>query len=189
MRQPSFFEGVAVAMTAALFGSVLYTALSPFSSSDGLLRLLVAGIGLSYVVYLLVRSREPVGRITALACWVLVAGSAWLIQLSLPLYLLVHLGLIWFLRSLYFYSSLFSALVDLVLTGLGLATGIWAAIQTGSLFLSLWCFFLVQALFVAIPATMNRKPASGSLERDREDRFQYAHRVAESALRRLSSIR
>ena len=70
-----------------------------------------------------------------------------------------------------------------------LAAGIWAATQTGSLFLSLWCFFLVQALFVAIPVNMNRKTAPGSSQRDPEDRFQHAHRVAESALRRLSSLR
>ena len=189
MKQPSFFEGVAVALTAALLGSVLYAALSTFVSSGGLLRLLIAGMGLAYIVYLLVRSRERVGRVTALVGWVLVAAATWFLQPPLSLYLLVHLGLVWFIRSLYFYSSLLSALADLVLSGLALAAGIWAATQTGSLFLSLWCFFLVQALFVAIPVNMNRKTAPGSSQRDPEDRFQHAHRVAESALRRLSSLR
>jgi len=36
------------------------------------------------------------------------------------MYLLVHLGLIWLIRSLYFYSSVLSALADLGLGGLGL---------------------------------------------------------------------
>jgi len=188
MKHPSFSEGIAVALIAALLGSVLYTALSPFSPTDGLLRLLIAGIGLSYVFYLLTRSRERVGRVTVLACWILVAGSTWFMQSSLPLYLLVHLGLVWLIRSLYFYSSLLSALADLVLTGIGLAAGVWAATQTGSLFLSLWCFFLVQALFIAIPVDISRKSAPGSLQQVREDRFQHAHHAAESALRRLSSI-
>lgn len=188
MKQPSFLEGVGVALVAALLGSVLHTALSPIGDGDGLLRLLIAGLGLGYIVYLLIRSPERVGRITSLVGWGLAAVAIWLLQPSLPLFLLVHLGLIWLVRSLYFYAGLLSALADLVLTGLGLAAGIWAATHTASLFLGLWCFFLVQALFVAIPAAVNRDTAAGLSHQASEDPFHYAHRAAESALRRLSSL-
>ena len=52
--------------------------------------------------------------------------------------------------------------------------------------LSLWSFFLVQALFVAIPPHLGRRSQS---ERGPEDTFQRAHRNAEQALRRLASVR
>ncbi|MGH8652343.1 MAG: hypothetical protein ACREYE_09290 [Gammaproteobacteria bacterium] len=65
-----------------------------------------------------------------------------------------------------------SALADLGLNALGLTAAIWAVKQSGSLFASIWCFFLVQALFVAIPARLSRKPEKP--DRDSEDRFQHS---------------
>ncbi len=188
MKQPTFFEGVAVALGASLIGSVLYTALTLVFAGGGVLRLLVAGIGFGYVAYLLSRSRERVGRITVLVAWALVAVATWLLEPALPLYLLVHVSFIGLIRSLYFHSSLLSALGDLGLTGLGLAAAIWAASHSGSLFLSIWCFFLVQALFVAIPSRLSREGRADRTERDSEDRFERAHRVAEAAVRKLSSV-
>jgi hypothetical protein len=189
MKRPTFFEGVAVALTASLVGGALYAALTPAFGSGAVLRLLIAGVSFGYVVYLLTRSRGRIGRPTALATWAVVAGAGWLLGLSLPLYLAVHLGAVWLIRSLYFHASLLAALLDLGLNGLGLGALIWAATLSGSLFLSIWCFFLVQALFVAIPARMHRGPAHVPPARGGEDRFERAYRVAQSALRKLSSIR
>ncbi len=59
--------------------------------------------------------------------------------------------MLWLIRSLYFYDSVLSALVDLGLTGVALVTAIWAWLASNNLFLAFWCFFLVQALFVLIP--------------------------------------
>lgn len=189
MRHPTFFEGVAVALTASLVGGVLYTALTPTLGSGAVLRLLIAGLSLGYIVYLLTRSRGRIGRPTALAVWAVVAGAGWLLGLSLPLYLLVQLAAVWLIRSLYFHASVLAALLDLGLNGLGLAALIWAATLSGSLFLSIWCFFLVQALFVAIPARVRRNGAGVVPARGGEDRFQRAYRVAETAVRKLSSNR
>ncbi|MGH8576033.1 MAG: hypothetical protein ACREXX_07925 [Gammaproteobacteria bacterium] len=80
-----------------------------------------------------------------------------------------------------------SALADLGLNALSVMATVWAVRQTGSVLLGIWCFFLVQALFVAIPPAMQRKKR-GSGEPEAEDRFQEAYRVAESALRSLTSI-
>ena len=188
MKQPTFLEGVAVALTASLLGSALYSVLSSAFPAGAVLRLLIAGIGLAYVLYLLSRSRERVGRVTVVAAWTLVTGVIWFIEPPLLPYVLVQLGFIWLTRSLYFYSSVLPALADLGLHGLGLASAIWAAGQTGSVFLSLWCFFLVQALFVAIPARLNRRNRETPAGPENEDRFQRAHRTAEAAVRKLSSI-
>jgi len=189
MKQPTFFEGVAVALAASLLGSALYNVFSSAFPADAVLRLLIAGIGLAYVLYLLSRSRERVGRVTVVAGWTLVTGVIWFIDPPLLPYVLVQLGFIWLTRSLYFYSSVLPALADLGLNGLGLSSAIWAAGQTGSVFLSLWCFFLVQALFVAIPTRLGRRNKRTPAGPEHEDRFQHAHRTAEAAVRKLSSIR
>ncbi len=186
MNRPTFLEGVVVAFAASAAGSVLFTVLGAVLPGGLLLRLLIAGLGLSYVLYLLKRSRDRIGRITTLAAWVLLAAAIWFLQPPLPLYLLLHAGALWLIRSLYFYQSLLSALADLGLHALSVIAAVWAVRQTGSVLLSIWCFFLVQALFVAIPSTMGRDKRGAG---ESEDRFQQAYRVAESALRNLTSVR
>ncbi len=189
MRKPTFFEGAGVALIAALAGSALYAALDAVFPGVLVMRIVVAGIGLAYLLYLLSRSDERIGRITMLAVWCLATVAIWFLVPSSALYLLLHIGLIWLIRSLYFYTGVLSALLDLGLNGLALAAAIWAALQSGSIFLSLWSFFLVQALFVAVPTSIRQRKAGGQQQRQNEDRFQQAHRAAESALRKLSSVR
>ncbi len=188
MKHPTFFQGVAVALAASLIGSILFTALTPMFAGAVVLRLLIAGISFGYIVYLLGHSLVQVGRVTVVAFWVLLAGIIGLLDLSLPLYLLMHVVAIWLIRSLYYYSSLLCALADLGLNVLSLSAAVWAFIHTGSLFLGIWCFFLVQALFVAIPAHINGTPGGSDPRRRNEDSFKRAHRTAQAAVRKLSSI-
>jgi len=185
VKRPGFFEGAVVALVATIAGGACYSALTTVFPSTGVLRLLIAALGLAYIVYLLRRNEERVGRITTIALWLLAAVALWIFEPPSLLYLCGHLALVWLVRSLYFHSSLLAALADLGLVALGLAAAVWAARQSGSVALSLWCFFLVQALFVAIPA---RFPAEGGSANDAlpEDRFQRAHQTAEAALRSLS---
>ena len=187
MKPPTFLEGAGVALALSLAGGVLYTALDTVFPHVPVLRLLIAGIGLAYVIYLLRRSPERVGRVTAVAAWLLVASVLWFTQPPLLLYVIGHLGTLWLIRSLYFYSSALSALADLSLNGLGLSAAIWAVTRTGSVLLGLWCFFLVQALFAVIPKSIPRKPGKAAAGYESEDRFQHAYRVAETAVRKLSS--
>ncbi len=187
MRRPTFFEGVALALATSLVGSALYSVLSLVLPVGDVLRLLIAGTGLAYVLYLLSRSRESLGRVTVIAVWLLAAGATWFIAPQLILYTIIHLGLIWLTRSLYFYSSVLSALADLGLNGLSTAFAVWAASHTGSVFLSLWCFFLVQALFVAIPSRLPRRHSITPAGSGWDDRFQKAQRSAETAVRKLSA--
>ena len=186
MRTPTLLEGVGVALAASIAGSVTHTALAAVAGG-GVLRLVGTGLALGYVAYLLARSPERVGRITALATWGVTAVLIWLAAPPLALFLLLHLGALWLLRSLFFHSSLFSAAADLGLSLLALAAGTWAVVHAGSLLLGIWCFFLVQALFVFVPSGLVRPSAAGRQER--EDPFEHAHRVAEAAVRRLTSTR
>ncbi len=187
MTRPTFLEGVAVAIGASLFGGIAYTALTTLLPGSAAFRISVAGIGLAYVVYLLIRSRDRVGRVTTFTAWAVVAIAAWLLEPPLALYGSVHVGLVWLIRSLYFYSSALSAMADLGLNLASVAAAIWAATESSSPFLSIWCFFLVQALFVAIPVRMGEEERKTQLEDSNDDRFEHAHRAAQGALRRLSS--
>ena len=181
MTRPSFLEGAVLALAASIGGSILYSGLDYLLGAGLAVRLLVAALGLAYLLYVLVRSEARVGRLVSLAAWLLLAVAAWLLSLPLSLYLLAHVGAVWLSRALYFYPSPLPALADLGLQGLALAAALWALSHTASPLLGIWCFFLVQALF--IPLGAGKAPQ----ERDREDRFQHAYASAEAALRKLSS--
>jgi hypothetical protein len=187
MKQPTFFEGVTVAIVASVIGSGLYTVMISVFPGSAVSRLLIAVLGLGYVVYLLSRSRERIGRLTVSVAWFLAAGILWIIDLPLTPYLLIHIGLIWLIRSLYFYSGVIPALADLGINAVSLTAALWALSHSQSVLLSIWSFFLVQALFVFIPNRLRQSSGGWQSNRIDEDRFQRAYQAAEAALRKLSS--
>jgi hypothetical protein len=184
VTRPTFLEGVLVALAASVAGSVLHTTSAALlGGSDPWL--LVALLALGYVLYLLRRAPARAGRVTALAAWAGAAALLWLSAPSLALFVLLQVGMIWLLRSLFFHAGPLAALGDLGLSALALGSGLWAFLHTGSLLLALWSFFLVQALFVALPQGATRRPDPTPAA----DRFELAHRAAEAAVRRLASSR
>ena len=188
MKMPSFLEGATVALIASLVGWVGSIALTTVYAGGTVMRLIVAGLALAYIFYLLSRSHERIGRFTILIAWLALAVVIWLFSPSLSVYLLAHVGLIWLIRSLYFYSSFLPAIIDLGLNGLCLATAFWAFSQSNSLFLSIWCFFLTQALFVSIPNHLGKENSAARLKSPQDDYFEQAHQVAEAALRKFTSL-
>ena len=185
-KQATFLDGVAVAFVAAISAAVLLTALPQVFGMDIAFRLVVSAIGFGYILYLLHRSHEPVGRIAVIALWTVLTTVVWLLNLPLLAYMGVQLGAIWLIRSLYFYTSVLSAFADLGLSGMSLLTAFWAVSWTGSIFLSLWCFFLLQSLFVFIPASWKAKTFKGKKSPSGENPFDLAHRAAEAAVHKLS---
>jgi hypothetical protein len=186
MKQPTFFEGVAFALAVSVVGSVLFTVLAAILPIDSVSKLLIAVASLGYIAYLLLRSRERLGRITLVALWLLLTAAAWIFSPSLALYGALQLGMIWTARSLYHHGSLLSASADMALNALAVAAAMWTAYQTGSLFLTTWCFFLVQALFVYIPSRPFREQKHTDRSGVDEQRFQQAQRAAYAALQRLA---
>ncbi len=180
---PSLGAGLLAAFLLSSGGAAVLAAATPWLGTAATLRIVIAALGFAYTWYVIARSGERVGRITTVACWMAVAGVVWLLDVPLGAYVLVHLGLLWLVRSLYHYSSLLPALADLGLTLLGAAFAIFAAQRSGSAWLALWCFFLVQAFHVFVPATLTG--VKRALVAD--DTFARAHRTAEAAVRRLSS--
>jgi hypothetical protein len=182
---PSLGAGLAAALILSACGAALLAVATPVVGAPAAARAVVALLGLAYVLYAVGRSGERVGRITTIVGWISIASAAWLLGLPFSGYVLVHVGLVWLVRSLYYYSGLLPALADFGLTMLGAAFAVWAAQRSQSAWLVLWCFFLVQAFHVLIPASLTQRSSAATAPAD--DAFARAHRAAEAAVRRLSS--
>lgn len=185
MKRPTFFNGVVVAAVLGFFASALIATLTPFVGLGTVVRLVIPALALTYLLYLFSRSPERLGRVTTLALWTVLAVGSWWIGPPLLLYFLIHVAAVWLVRSLYFYSGVLPALMDLGLNGLSISAAVWALTRSGSVFLATWCFFLVQALFVAIPPVLRRKTAALPDALVVNDDFEKARKRADEALRQL----
>lgn len=185
MKRPTFFRGVLLAALMAVAVSIAFTALSPWLGFNAVARLVIPATMFGYLAYLLRASGEATGRLTVLALWSALAAIAWWISPPLPMYVLIHVCALWLVRSLYFYAGFVPALLDLALSTLAVGAFIWAVAHTGSVFLATWSFFLVQASFVAIPASIVRHLSSGNESIKGNEGFERARRQADQALRQL----
>jgi hypothetical protein len=186
-KRPSLGLGIGSGLVLSVGGAAVLAGLWPLVGYGAALRVVVALLGLAYVLYVLGQSGERVGRVTTVAGWSVAAALAWASGLPFVAYVLVHVGLIWLVRSLYFYSGVLPALADLGLSALGAAFAVWAAQRSGSAMLALWCFFLVQAFHVLLPAAVTDRGGTPAV--DAELKFNRAHAAAEAAIRRLSAGR
>jgi hypothetical protein len=183
MRRPTFVNGVVVAAGLAVMAAAVVVTLGLYLGAGTVVRIVVPLVAFGYLLYLLQGTRDNTGKLTTLCAWSVLSVAAWILQPALPLYVIVHTAAIWLVRSLYFYAGVVPALLDLGLCLVGIASFTWALSRTGSVFLATWCFFLVQALFTTIPASIQ----AGSRERTRAavGRFERARRQADEALRQL----
>ncbi len=187
MNRPRFVDGVVVALIAALIGSMALTIGPAIVGLDITLRLTIAGLGLGYMLYLLARSEESIGRVVTVVGWLLASGIAGSLIADPLIYLALHLVMLWLVRVLYHQPGFVAALLDLGLHLLATTAGIWAFVHADSVFLGIWSFFLVQALFTALPAAQPRKTHQRGERQIPGERFAQAQRSAEAALRRLSA--
>ena len=182
MKVDGFWRGTFAALVLSTAGAIAFKVFAPLTGSGSGLKLVTLGLSAAYLFWLLARHEARVGRVASVAAWCLAAALLLAVDPALWTWLFVQAGLIWLLRCLYAHDSLRGALLDAGLNGLALAAAIATAAHTRSLFLSLWCFFLLQALYVLIPGTATRPGTA-----DDRDPFEHAARTAESALRRLAT--
>ncbi|MGJ0484523.1 MAG: hypothetical protein ACR65R_08320 [Methylomicrobium sp.] len=188
MKKPTLWEGVGVALLASLTGAIGFFALSLLFTEDIAIRLVISGLAFVYSFYLLSRSGERIGRITVMLLGCILSMAVWLFYPPLALFLILHVLSIWLIRSLYFYSRLFPSLADLGLCLFGIASAFWTLHHTGSPFLTFWCFFLIQALFVVIPTGNKQMFADEAAHSNSEAEFKRAYQAAEAAVRKLSTL-
>lgn len=187
MKRPHLAEGIIVALIISLAVTVVFSVMSAFFPTRFLLQILLASGSFIYILYLLLRSNEKTGRLTVLASVIVLIFFTWIFSPSMLISLFVHIGMIWLVRSLYYYTSLIISLFDLGLTLFAMAASIWTLMYTDSLFLALWCFFALQSLFAFLPTGLVRQ-RSGILvatpKRDNnDDHFERAWQSAQQALK------
>ena len=151
MKTPGILEGTSVAIIASLASGVLGALLPILVSNATSVRIVIASLALAYLLFLLKRSAERSGRVLMMVAWLIVTLGAWILDISLLGFVLSQATTIWIIRSLYFHSSILPTLLDLGLIAFGLTASAWAILQTGSVVLAIWCFFLSQSLFGLIP--------------------------------------
>ncbi|MGI9205386.1 MAG: hypothetical protein ACR2Q3_15325 [Woeseiaceae bacterium] len=184
MNRPNFIHGVVVAALLAIVASAVIATLTPFIGFLSVVRLVIPALALAYLVFLFRSSDERTGRLTTLFAWGLLAAITWWVSPPLGFYVLIHVGAIWLVRSLYFYAGVFPSLLDFGLSALSVFVFGWALERTGSVFMGVWCLFLVQAVFVAIP----RRFPGRKIQSDPppvNDKFEHARRQADQALQQI----
>lgn len=187
MKHETFLRGVIVAFILAAASAIAFLALQPVFGAALVLRGVIAVSAGAYVLYLLRRSDERAGRLAVPALWLPVAIVIHAMAPDLVAFALAHVGTIWLVRSLYFHAGITAALLDLGVCGTGFVAALAAAGSSHSLFLTVWSFFLVQALFVAIPSVLRAESPAPTTNAD--ERFQRARATAEAAVRRVYSTR
>lgn len=188
MIKVTFWNGVVFALLGSVTASIGFFGLLFLYSEDCAIRLLISGLVFAYILYLLSRSQERAGRITVILIWFILLAMLWLFYPPLTLFLVLHLLAIWLIRSLYCYASLLSSLADLALNAFALSSAFWALHHTASLFLTFWCFFLVQALFIYIPKGIKRANQDKDSIANNESTFNHAYQIAEAAVRKISTL-
>lgn len=183
MTRPGWLAGIAAAAALAA-GSGLYAAAIPeFLAPSVAARALVTVLCGAYLIWLLRYQPNAIGKVSAAVAWCGFASLAWVLAPSVGMLAAGHALVIWLLRSLFFHDSLLPAGLDLLL---GLAALLFAGValeRSGSVALSVWCFFLTQAAFAALP-----RRSEARLDRMTDAMgFERARRQADAAIDRLSS--
>lgn len=186
MKMPAILDGITVAAVISLGAGTASLLLGGFIIYGLLSELLLYAATLTYLLYLLRRSRARVGRVLVIAGWASASLGCWFFDIALLQQVLIQAGIIWLVRSLYFHGSLFSAVLDFGLVSAGLAAAAWALLNTGSTVAALWSFFLVQALFCWLPQLARAQGDDVAADRTGASQFQSAHRIAMAAVRKLS---
>jgi hypothetical protein len=183
MNRPRLVRELAIALVVAFAAAAGLRAAELVFGTALALRLAIAGAGAAFAVALIAAVPGRAGRLVAPLA--LLALDAALLGVGAPIALWVaaQAGALWLLRCAYVHNSVFVSLADAGLAVLALGAAAASLRHSGSLFLALWCFGLVQALHCLLPAPTAALPHPAAAD---GDRFDHAQRQAEAALRRLA---
>jgi len=187
MNKPGLFWCLAFACVAAVGVRMALDGLWPWLGEGATLRLLTAGLALSYVGFLLAMASVKSGRIVMAAFAALASATMALGPFSFSTMILVLGLVIWLVRVTCFHRGPVAAALDggLALAGLVAATAAFAS--TRSVAVAVWVALLTQCLFIYIPG---RGAAAKSSAASRSTaRFDRAYRAADAALRDLAGRR
>jgi len=181
MTSLGFFRHTLMAFLLAVLGAGAYTILGFAMSGAVAFKVTLILVAAGYGGIVLFKAAETTGRIVVPLAWMLIsAGSAPV--LGLAEFALLQIALLWLLRALYLHGGVLAALLDLGLTLCAAGVAVWAA-GTGSIFLMVWSFLLVQGLALLVP-----QAAAEAVPNDNgSDDFDRAREQARAALKTLLS--
>jgi MFS family permease len=189
MGKTSLEHGILVACFLSAVSVPLFLGLQWLGGSSAMF---IVVLGLAYLAYLLAISPSRRGRfVLGLGSAVILLGACIVSPVSVVVSALV-VGLIWLVRSVLFYAGILPALWDGGLCTLSAVSALGTAVSTHRLWLAVWVFFLLQALFVYIPKRFARGPHGQSNGRgqaesaSQSEAFTRAHRAAEEALQAMA---
>ena len=115
-------------------------------------------LALTYLAYLLASSPSRQGRfVLGMGSAVILLGTCIVSPVSVMVGAFA-VGLIWLVRSVLFYHGILPVLWDGGLCTLSAVCALGTAVSTHRLWLAIWVFFLLQALFIYIPHRFARVP-------------------------------
>ena len=189
MKRPTILAGIAFAFVVAVFAVPAWWGLRVALPAALAFRVVTLSGYLAYCAYLLRTAQTRVGALSLAAANLVMGLGVAFLPISTPtvvgsLALLVSLN-----RSLLFQRSLVAMALDGVTSVAGLVFAGYLFNQTGSVPTALWSFFLVQSVFVVIPARFPAESGRPSqAEADGADAFVHGQRQAEAALERIVQI-
>lgn len=155
---------IALALTSASF--VMLTILSSFVSLELTVKVLISACVIGYGSYLAWGTPRP-GKSLAIAALLAIASClAILPEASLLFYVLILSSLLWLIRSAFYQVSTLGVVLDGALIAMSLTIALSYFQQSGGILGSLWIFFLLQSLFIYIPAnkTQQNNGAPGAFD-------------------------
>lgn len=177
--KPSFGEGVIVALMLSVLGSIAYFIGYVILGAIIGFTPIIAMVAGAYALYLVKRSTVRSGKLFAASAVVAITGVFILVPVSLFVLISAIIFGIWLIRACMFRSGVLDSVGDFLLIGTSVAAGTLAMLHTQSLFISLWTFFVIQALHIYLPVSVHGKEKETVHER----KFEHAFKKAERALR------
>ena len=195
MSTLSFFRGALVALVLSISASLIYFATTMIFTSDLAIRATISSVTFAYVLYLLSRTDTAFGKLSFVSFYLI---SSALLLMFWPVTLehaLFSVGFIWLVRTVYYHSNFYYALVDLMFSVVSFMAALGAIAQSHSIFMSFWSFFLTQALILPILHHFFNKGVLFGQQNDAcqphgngsEQRFYQAHNNAKQALVKLAN--
>lgn len=186
MKSISFPQGALFAFLLSGAVAIAYSLATPWYPPVFAIRLVLSVSALVYMAGLLVYSPKRQGRLSAF-------GIVAMLQVFVVYWVADPLVLLFFqscaislLRSMFHYRRMVSCFVDLLMTMGSVLAALWCLQQSQSVFLTCWCFFLIQAAIG--PWITHVFSARETYQELDNAAFERAHRIAESALRRAGRL-
>lgn len=192
MTSISFIRSAVVALLLSVSASIIYLSIATLSDNALAIRTTISIVTLGYVLYLLSKTDVTFGKFSFISVYLVCICALLFASPALIDYALFHVGFIWLVRTVYYHNNFLYALIDLAFSVVSFTAALGATLQSQSVFMSFWCFFLGQALILPVlhyffSKSSSSKQAMRTPDTQPEQSFYRAHRTAQNALRRLAA--